>query len=106
MQWVSILPAEYDVISEVDDSKEDFDPKDMEKYQPMCYYVTNDGCENEQKATFEKPDSFMKKHYKLLFIQAKVDEINIKKVLFDVTAQFSLDLFLIVFMCLYVLSGF
>jgi len=50
---VSILPAEYDMVSEVEDSEEDFDPKDMEKYQPMCYYVTNDGCESEQKATFE-----------------------------------------------------
>jgi len=70
---VSILQAKYDMIFEVDDSEEDFDPKDMEKYQPMCYYVTDDGYESEQKATFEKPNSFMKNHLKPLFIQAKVD---------------------------------
>jgi len=79
----SILPAEYDMVSEVDDSEEDFDPKDMEKYQPMCYYVMDDGCESEQKAIFEKPDSSMKNHLKPLFIQAKVDEIGIYEVLVD-----------------------
>jgi len=31
---VSILPTEYDMVSEVEDSEE-FDPKDMEEYKPM-----------------------------------------------------------------------
>jgi len=43
----------------------------------------NDGSESEQKATFDKPGSSMKNHLKRLFIQAKVDEIGIKKVLVD-----------------------
>jgi len=49
----------------------------------MCYYVTNDSCGSEQKATFEKPDSSMKNHLKPLFIQDKVDEVSINKVLVD-----------------------
>jgi len=32
---VSILPAEYDMVSEVDDLEEEFDLKDMEEYKPM-----------------------------------------------------------------------
>jgi len=79
---VFILPAEYDMVSEVDDSEEEFDPKDMEEYKPMCYFV-NDGSEDNQRAIFEQPDDSMKNHLKSLFIQAKVDEIGINKVLAD-----------------------
>jgi hypothetical protein len=80
---VSILPTKYDMVSEVDDSEEEFDPKDMEEYKPMCYFVTNDGSENNRKAIFDQPDDSIKNHLKPLFIQAKVDEIGINKVLVD-----------------------
>jgi len=80
---VSILPAEYDVVSEVEESKDDFNPEGMEKYRPMCYYVTNYGCVDEQKTMFEKLDDSMKSHLKPLFIQAKVDGIGVNKVLVD-----------------------
>jgi len=40
---VYILPAEYDVVSEVEESEEDYNPKDMEKYKSICCYVTNYG---------------------------------------------------------------
>jgi len=30
---VSIFPAEYDMMFEVEDSKEEFDPKDIEEYK-------------------------------------------------------------------------
>jgi hypothetical protein len=80
---VSILPVEYDMVSEVDDSEGEFDPKDMEEYKPMCYFVTNDCSEGNRKAIFEQPDDSMKNHLKPLFIQAKVDEISINKVLVD-----------------------
>jgi len=33
---VSILPVEYDVVSEVKESEDDFNPEDMEKYRFMC----------------------------------------------------------------------
>jgi len=71
------------MVSEVEDSEEEFDPKDMEEYKPMCYFVTNNGSGDEQKAIFGKPDDSMKNHLKPLFIQAKVDEIGINKVLVD-----------------------
>jgi hypothetical protein len=64
---VSILQAEYDMISEVDDSEEEFDPKDMMEYKPMCYFV-DDGSRDNQKAIFEQPDDSMKNHLKPLFI--------------------------------------
>jgi len=32
---VSILPAKYDMVSEVDDPEEEFDLKDMEEFKPM-----------------------------------------------------------------------
>ncbi|KEH41296.1 hypothetical protein MTR_1g048120 [Medicago truncatula] len=79
---VSILPAEFDMISEVDDSEEEFDPKDMEEYKAMCYFVNN-GSEDNRKAIFEQLDDSMKNHLKTLFIQAKVDEIGVNKVLVD-----------------------
>ena len=71
------------MVYEVEDSEEEFDPKDREEYKPMCYFVTNNGSRDEQKATFEKPDDSMKNQLKPLFIQAKVDEIGINKVLVD-----------------------
>lgn len=76
---LSILSLEYDVVSKVEESKDDFDPEDMEKYGPMCYYVKNYGCVDKQKAMFEKPDGAMKSHLKPLFIQEKVDDIGVRK---------------------------
>jgi len=49
---VSLLPSEYDMISEVDDLEEEFDPKGMEEYKSMCYFLNN-GSEDIQKAIFE-----------------------------------------------------
>ena len=86
---VSIVPVEYDMISEVDDSKEEFDPRDMGEYKPMCYFV-NDGSKDNQKAICELPDDSMRSHHKPLFIQAKVDEIGINKVLVDGGADVNL----------------
>ena len=77
---VSILPTEYDMISEVDDSEEEFDHKDMREYKPMCYFV-NDGSADNQKSIFVQLDDLMKNQLKPLLIQAKVDEVSINKVL-------------------------
>ncbi|KEH38130.1 hypothetical protein MTR_2g461810 [Medicago truncatula] len=65
---VSILPAEYDMISEVDVANEEFEAK---------------AWENNRKAIFEQLDDSMKSHLKPLFIQSKVDEVIINKVLVD-----------------------
>jgi len=80
---VSILPTEYDVVYEVEGSKEDYNPKDMEKYKSMCCYVTYYGRGDQQKAIFEKPNGHMKSHLKPLFVQGKVDDIRVNKVLVD-----------------------
>jgi len=58
----------------------------------MCYYVTNYGCVYEQKAMFERPNGFMKSHLKPLFIQAKVDDILVNKMLVDGSATVNLML--------------
>jgi hypothetical protein len=43
----------------------------------------NNGCLEEQLASFEKPDLGMKNHLKPLFIRAKVDGVGVNKVLID-----------------------
>eukprot|EP00256_Glycine_max_P066604 XP_025981199.1 uncharacterized protein LOC100802634 [Glycine max] len=80
---VSILPFEYDVQSEVTEIESEFDHFDMADPKPVCYYVMNNGCVEEQLAYFEKPDFQMKSHLKPLFIRAKVENVGINKVLID-----------------------
>lgn len=80
---VSILPAQYDVISKVEENEEEFDTKNMANHKPVCYYVMNNGCVEEQQAMFEKPNGSMQSLLKTLFMQAKVDNIGVNKVLVD-----------------------
>ncbi|MCI42405.1 hypothetical protein A2U01_0063642, partial [Trifolium medium] len=80
---VSILPVEYDVLSEVTDGEDDFDEPEMAYYKPVCYYVMNNGCVEEQQAMFEKPDEGMKNLLKPLCIRAKYNNVGINKVLID-----------------------
>src|ERR1044072_4706337 len=40
---VSILPAEYDMISEVMEDEDDPTSKEAEGHKPLCYYVMNKG---------------------------------------------------------------
>ncbi|KEH28057.1 hypothetical protein MTR_5g061535 [Medicago truncatula] len=47
---VLILPAKYDVISEVEDTKEHFDAETMANHKLVVYYVMNNGCAEEQQA--------------------------------------------------------
>jgi len=87
---VSILPAEYDVISEVEESEEDYNLEDLEKYKSMCCYVTYYGYSNQQKATFDKPNGSMKSHLNPLFIPTKVDNVRVNKILVDGGATMNL----------------
>ncbi|CAJ2642248.1 unnamed protein product [Trifolium pratense] len=80
---VSILPLEYDVPTEVNELEEDFEALDLADHKPMCYYVMQNGCVEEQKAVFEKPDLGMQNHLKALFIRAKVNDVGVNKVLVD-----------------------
>jgi len=55
----------------------------MAKHKPLCYYVMDNGCVENQHVVFEKPYFQMRHHLKPLFIQAKVNEIGVNKVLVD-----------------------
>ncbi|WJX46260.1 hypothetical protein P8452_33079 [Trifolium repens] len=80
---VSIIPSEYDVQTEITELETDFDQLEMADPKPICYYVMNNGCIEEQQATFERPDLGMKNHLKPLFIRAKVEGVGVNKVLID-----------------------
>ena len=80
---VSILPAEYDMVSEVSEQEEDFVPNETTEDKPLCYYVMNNGVVEEQKSMFERPSPGMMYHLKPLFIKAKVDGISVNKVFVD-----------------------
>lgn len=46
---VSILPAQYDVISEVEENEEEFDTENMANHKSVFYYVMNNGWVEEQE---------------------------------------------------------
>jgi len=79
---VSVLPVEYDVLSEIDEVESDF-TEEMAHYKPLCYYVMNNGCVENQHVVFEKPEFLMAHHLNPLFIQAKINGVGINKVLID-----------------------
>jgi hypothetical protein len=80
---ISILPAEYDVESEVNEIEDDLVAVEMANHKPVCYYVMGNGCVEEQNAVFEKPDLGMKNHLKALFIRAKVNGVGVNRILVD-----------------------
>jgi len=64
---VSVLPIKYGVPSEVNEVASDF-TEEMAIHRPLCYYVMNNGCVEDQHAVFEHPDVSMRLHLKPLFI--------------------------------------
>lgn len=79
---VLVLPMEYDVPSEVNEIERDF-TKEMVAHKPLCYYVMDNGCVENQHAVFEKPKVATKLHLKPLFIQAKINGVGVNKMLVD-----------------------
>lgn len=79
---VSILPVEYDIPSEVSEVESDF-TEEMAIHRPLCYYVMNNGCVEDQHAVFEKPDASLRMHLKPLFVQARINGVGVNKVLVD-----------------------
>ena len=67
---VSIFPVEYDVTSEINDVEIDF-TKEMANHKPLCYYVMNDGCIENEYAIFKKTDYKMNHHLKPLLSKPK-----------------------------------
>jgi hypothetical protein len=57
--------------------------EEMAIHKPLCYYVMNNGCVEDQHAVFERPDISMMHHLKPLFIQAKINGVGMNKVLVD-----------------------
>lgn len=86
---ITILPIEYDSVTEVAKEDKDF-AVEMENHYPLCYYVMNNGCVKEQKEMFERPYEGMKQHLNSLFIWAKVEETGVNKVLVDGGASINL----------------
>jgi len=76
---VSVFPIEYDIPSELSDVESDF-TEEMAIHRPLCYYVMNNGCVEDQHAFFERPIDSMKLHLKPLFIQAKINGVGVNKV--------------------------
>lgn len=65
---VYVLPREYDQVRMVEEIEE-MDEAEMAKHRPVCYYVMNNGCIEEQNAFFERSYEGMKNHLKPLFIR-------------------------------------
>src|ERR1044072_8432895 len=68
---VYILPAEYDMISEVMEEEDDSSSKEVECPKPLCFYVMNEEQMTKQNDVFKKPDEEMKRNLKPLYIRAK-----------------------------------
>lgn len=45
---VSVLPVEYNVVTEVTYMEEEYSSEDMTRHKPICYYVMSDGCVDEK----------------------------------------------------------
>lgn len=70
---VSMLPIEYDKVTEVEETEE-IDEAEMDKHRPVCYYVMNNDCVEEKNAFFERSNEGMKNNLKTLFIRGKVED--------------------------------
>lgn len=79
---VSVFPREYNQVMEIKEPKDATD-LEMVRHRPVCYYVMNNGCMEEQNAFFERPDEGMKNHLKPLFIRGKVENVGVNKILVD-----------------------
>lgn len=81
-KMVSVLPREYGCVIEVSEPA-DCEEEEMERHEPMCYFVMNNGCIEEYNEFFERPDGGIKNHLKPLFIRVKVEDITMNKILVD-----------------------
>ena len=86
---VSVLPREYDQLVEFEETDWEVE-QEMAKHRPICYYVMNNGCVEEQNAFFEHPIEAMRNHLKPLFIRAKVGEATINEFLVDCGATINI----------------
>lgn len=87
---IVMLPIEYDIITEVTKEEDDYLAKVITSHKPLCYYIMNSGCMEEENASFERSDEGMRQHLKPLFVRAKVEKVYVDKVLVDRGAKMNL----------------
>lgn len=49
---IFVLPIEFDQINEVIKEEDDYFAAKMENHMPLCYYVMNNGCIEEEISIF------------------------------------------------------
>ena len=49
---VYVMPAEYDIVSDVSKNEEDYIQDEAANQNPLCYYVMNNGVIEEKHAIF------------------------------------------------------
>lgn len=79
---VFVLLVEYDQVTKVEELEETTEEK-LTNHVPLCYYIMNNGCVEEQNAFFERPNEAVKNHLKPFFIKEKMENIGINKILVD-----------------------
>lgn len=80
---VFVLPAEYDRVLEVSETKEDYIQDEAANQKPLCYYVMKNGFVEEQQTIFERLDPGMMYHLMPLFTRAKVDNMVVNTIFID-----------------------
>lgn len=88
---VFMLLVEYNCETEVEEPPTS-EVVEMAKHKPICYYVMNNDCVEEQNTFFERPYCGMKSHLKPLFIRANIENIGINKLLMYGGAEVNLML--------------
>lgn len=78
---VSILPIKFNQITKGTKEYDDCFSEEIGNHKSICYYVMNNGCVEEEKFVFDRPDEGMKQHLKPFFIWAKIDIVGVNKVL-------------------------
>src|ERR1044072_780030 len=87
---VSIMPAEFDRLSEITEDEYDGATQESKDHKPICYYVMNEGEVIETDAVFKMPTETMKSRLKPVYMWAKVEDVGINKVLIDGGAAINL----------------
>lgn len=77
-----VLYREYDCVIEIA-RIEDLKEEELAKQKPICYFVMNNRCIEEQNAFFEIPHEGMKSHLKPFFIKENFEGTTVNKILVD-----------------------
>lgn len=64
--------------------------REMDAHKPVCYYVMNNGCVEEQNAFFERSHEAIQSHIKPFFITGRIEDVPMNKILVDCSATVNL----------------